>query len=137
MNSYIPQSPVHYALCYIPFTYSTDPSWGLIAFLTTTSNYIQSLKADDPLFNSNAERLSIESEEPNYTFGIVDEDLEEFIFGMMNKEIFEILSAKLNLTIYRKDSDITTSKFSANDLFGVVESMIRELLIGQILEDLT
>ena len=133
----MPDSPIHHALTYIPFRYSIDSDWGLIAVLKTTSEYIQKLKADSPAFNSNAKWFLIESEESHKTFGIIEIGLEEFIFGMMNREIFDILSTKLNLTIYQKGCDIGTSKFSANDFFAVIESMIRRLLIDQILQDLS
>lgn len=136
MNSYIPESPIHHALTYIPFTYSIDPESGLLALLKTTANYIQMLKKDYPSFNSNAKRFSIESEESDTTFGIIELGFEEFIFGMMDKDIFETIATKLNLTIYRKGDDIGTSKFSANDFIGTVESMIRCLFIDHVLEDL-
>ena len=136
MNSYMPDSPIHHALTYIPFRYSIDPDSGLLALLKTTADYIQMLKKDYPSFDRNAKRFSIESEESDMTFGIIEIGFEEFIFGMMNKDIFETIAAKLNLTIYRKDDDIGTSKFSANDFISALESMIRCLFIDHVLEDL-
>lgn len=136
MYSYLPETPTHYALNYIPYNYSTDPDWGLIAFLTTTSEYIQQLKAEHPSFNSDSKWFFIESEESNKTFGIIENGLEEFIFGMMSKELFDILSTNLNLATYEKEGNISTSKFSANAFFGTLESMIRRLLIDQVLKDL-
>ena len=137
MNSYIPESPIHHALTYIPFTYNLDPGCGLIALLNTTTDYIQMLKKDYSSFDSNAKRFSIESEESDTTFGIIELGFEEFIFGMMDKDIFETIAAKLNLIIYRKDDDIGTSKFSANDFISALESMIRCLFIDHVLEDLS
>ena len=136
MNSYIPESPKHHALTYIPFTYSVDPDSGLVALLNSTIDYIRLLKKDYPSFDSNTKRFLIESEEPDTTFGIIEIGFEEFIFGMMNKEIFDTIAANLNLTIYRKGDDIGTSKFSANDFIATVESMIRCLFIDHVLEDL-
>ena len=136
MNSYIPESPIHYALNYIPFNNSMDPDWGLIAFHATTSEYIQKLKAEHTSFHGNAKWFCIESEESHKTFGVIENWLDEFIFGMMDREVFDIICVRLNLTIYQKKGDICTSRFSANEFFGVVESMIRRLLIDQILEDL-
>lgn len=136
MNSYIPHSPLHHALTYIPFSYSINPDSGLLALLKTTTDYIRLLKKDYPSFDSNAKRFLIESEEPDTTFGIIELGFEEFIFGMMDKDTFEIISTKLKLTIYRKDDDIGTSKFSANDFISALESMIRCLFIDNILEDL-
>ena len=136
MYSYLPESPIHYALNYIPYNYSTDPDWGIIAFLTTTSEYIQQLKAELPSFDSNSKWFFIESEELYETFGIIENGLQEFIFGMMSSELFDELSRILNLNIYEKEGNISTSRFSANDFFGAIESMIRRLLINQVLEDL-
>jgi hypothetical protein len=135
MNGYIPQAPLHHSLCYLPFTYSTDNDWGLIAFLSTTSNYIQKLKADNLSFDYNTKLFMIESEESDKTYGIIEIAFEEFIFGMMNREIFNILTTKLSLTIYRKGEDVGTSRFTANDFICAVESMIRQLLIDQFLSD--
>ena len=134
MNSYMPDSPLHHALTYIPFTYSIDPDCGLVALLNTTTDYIRMLKKDYPSFDSNAKRFSIESEESDTTFGIIELGFEEFIFGMMDKDIFETIATKLNLTIYRKDDDIGTNKFSANDFISTLESMIRCLFIDYALE---
>lgn len=136
MYSYLPESPIHYALNYIPYTYSTDPEWGLIAFLTITSDYIQQLKAEHPSFNSDSKWFFIESEELHKTYGIIENGLEEFIFGMMSREVFDILSTNLELSIYQQEGKIGTSKFSANAFFGAIESIIRRLLIDQALEDL-
>lgn len=136
MNNYIPESSSHYALCYVPFMYSTDPEWGLIAFLKAVSDYLQKLKSDSPSFNRDAKWLSIESEESDKTFGVIELGLEDFIFAMMDKEIFQILSTKLCLKVYRKEGDIGTSKFSANELIGAIEGMIRQMLIDQVLQDL-
>ena len=136
MNSYIPESPIHYALNYIPFNYSTDPDWGLIAFLKVTSDYIQKLKAEHSSFHGNAKWFCIESEESHKTFGIIENWLDEFIFGMMDREVFDIISTRLNLTIYQKRGDIRTSRFSANEFFSILDSMIRQMLIDQVLEDL-
>jgi hypothetical protein len=136
MKSYIPESPLHYALNYIPFNYSIDPDWGLIAFLKTTSEYIKGLKTDSPSFDFNAKWFCIESEESHKTFGIIENWLDEFIFGMMDREVFDIISTRLNLTIYQKRGDIRTSRFSANEFFSILESMIRQILIDQVLEEL-
>lgn len=136
MNSYIPERPLHHALNYIPFNYSIDPNWGLIPLLATTSEYIQKLKKESPSFSNDTKWFYLESEESYKTYGIIELGLEEFIFGMMDGEIFDIISTKLNLTIYQKGGDIGTSKFSANDFFSVIESMIRQLIIDQVLKDL-
>jgi hypothetical protein len=126
MHSYIPKEPLHHAITYIPFTYSIDPTGGLVALLNEATDYIQML---NPSFDSNTKRFLIESEEPDETF-------EEFIFVMMDKFIFETIADNLNLKIYRKGSNIRTSRFSANDFLGILKSMARSLLIDHLLEDL-
>jgi hypothetical protein len=136
MHSYIPEAPLHHAITYLPFTYSIDPDDGLIALLNTTTDYIQMLKKNNPSFDSNAKRFLIESEEFDKTFGIIELDFEEFIFVMMDKFIFETIADKLNLKIYTKEGNTGTSRFSANEIIGVLEGMIRRLLINHVLDDL-
>jgi hypothetical protein len=133
MHSYIPKEPLHHAITYIPFTYSIDPTGGLVALLNEATDYIQML---NPSFDSNTKRFLIESEEPDETFGVIEFEFEEFIFVMMDKFIFETIADNLNLKIYRKGSNIRTSRFSANDFLGILKSMARSLLIDHLLEDL-
>ena len=137
MHIYIPKEPLHHAITYIPFTYRIDPTVGLVSLLDEATDYIQMLKNNNPSFDSNTKRFLIESEEPDKTFGVIEFEFEEFIFVMMDKFIFEIIANNLNLKIYRKGSNIGTSRFSANDFIGTLEGMIRRLFISHILEDLT
>jgi hypothetical protein len=136
MHGYIPEMPLHHAITYIPFTYSIDPDEGLVALLNTTTEYIKMLKKNNPSFDSNTKRFLIESEESDKTFGIIELGFEEFIFAMIDKSVFETIASELKLTIYRKGNDIGTSRFSAKDLIGTLEGIIRRLFINHILDDL-